>query len=169
MGVKILPTPEEEGLERKERQFQKWHGLRNKMGGCRSLGGDLGVLQHRLNLTPSLTQSHAQSLADFTQPGHCLQLVRNHRHSPRFSPVYPSPLPSHWPSPWLSTVQSTLVHCLAPGLVPSQAQSSPPPVSTPSSNIDYYRIFSLQNRGHQTESLIKKIKKIYRTHQNRRQ
>ena len=31
-----LPTPEVEGLERKERQFYKWHDLRNKIGGCRS-------------------------------------------------------------------------------------------------------------------------------------
>ena len=35
-GVKILPTPEVEGLERKEKQFYKWHGHSNKMGGCRS-------------------------------------------------------------------------------------------------------------------------------------
>ena len=35
-GVKILPTPEVEGLERKERQFQKWHDICYKMGGCKS-------------------------------------------------------------------------------------------------------------------------------------
>ena len=31
--VQNLPAPEEEGLERKERQFWKWHGASNKMGG----------------------------------------------------------------------------------------------------------------------------------------
>ena len=37
-------APEVKGLERKERQFWKWHGNSNKMGGCTSLGGDLVVL-----------------------------------------------------------------------------------------------------------------------------
>ena len=50
-GVKILPTREVEGLERKERQFKKWHGLRNKMGGCRSLGFNFSVFRHHLSVT----------------------------------------------------------------------------------------------------------------------
>ena len=32
----ILPTREIVGLEGKKKQFQKWHGIRIKMGACRS-------------------------------------------------------------------------------------------------------------------------------------
>ena len=45
-------------LERKKRQFWKWHDQGNNLGGCRILGFDKGANKNRLSVLGTYIQIH---------------------------------------------------------------------------------------------------------------